>query len=242
MKRLTTIALGAALLAGVPVLAPSLPAYAQQAEQPKNDPASLEKRANEAYDKGDFTTALQLYTVLSKEVTDANKLKTIQERITICQNKVAPMLLKQQGEQPQIATSPEQRKPHVRPKDGAVYEVSIQQLGNFEYDAEKGGNLPEDIKKLDGVKVKTRGYMIPLDQADNITEFALVADLFACCFGQPPQVQHTIVVHAPKGKAVTYYPDEIFVEGDLKVFEKKEDGIIVSVFEINCTSVKPTPK
>jgi hypothetical protein len=237
-----TLVLAAALLVACPLVAPAFTASAQQAE-PKNDAASLEKRANEAYDKGDFTTALQIYTVLVKEIQNQpDKLKTVQERITLCQNKVAPMLLKQQAGQPQVATSPEQRKPHVRPKDGAVYEVTIQQLGNFEYDAEKGGNLPEDVKKLDGVKVKTRGYMIPLDQADNISEFALVADLFACCFGQPPQVQHTLVVHAPKGKAVTYYPDEIYVEGELKVSEKKEDGIIISVFEINCTSVKPTPK
>ena len=239
-----------ALFALAATLAVSTPIWAQDekpntpTEQPKNDPASLELRANQAFEKGDFSTALQLYTVLAKDLANQPaKLGPIQERIRVCQDKVAPSLIQQMQAQPQIAVSPEQRKRHVRPKDpAAAYEVTIQQLGNFEYDAEKGGNLPDDIKKLDGVKIKTRGYMIPLDQADNITEFALVADLFACCFGQPPQVQHTLVVHAPKGKAVTYYPDEIIVEGELKVQEKKEDGIVISVFEINCTSVKPSPK
>ena len=84
--------------------------------------------------------------------------------------------------------------------------------------------------------------MIPLDQAEAITEFALVPSLFACCFGQPPQIQHTLVVHCPKGKAVTYFPDEISVEGIIKVEEKKDDGYIVSIFEIDAQSVKPAPK
>jgi hypothetical protein len=84
--------------------------------------------------------------------------------------------------------------------------------------------------------------MIPMDQAENITQFALVPSLFACCFGQPPSVQHTIVVNTPAGKGVSYYPDEIVVEGKLLVEEKKEDGFIVSIFEVECTSVKPAPQ
>jgi hypothetical protein len=50
------------------------------------------------------------------------------------------------------------------------------------------------------------------------------------------------VVNCPKGKAVEYCPDEIVVEGNLSVEEKKDDGFIVSIFEIACTSVRPAPK
>ena len=134
------------------------------------------------------------------------------------------------------------RQPIPAPKDGQVTELMIKDLGNFDYDIEKGGNIPADVKRLSGTKFRTRGYMIPLDQAEAITEFALVPSLFACCFGQPPQIQHTLVVHCPKGKAVTYFPDEISVEGILKVEEKKDDGYIVSIFEIDAQSVKPAPK
>jgi hypothetical protein len=92
------------------------------------------------------------------------------------------------------------------------------------------------------MKIKLRGFMIPMDQADKITQFAMVPSLFACCYGQPPQVQHTIVCGTPKGKAVSYYPDEIQVEGTLTVKEKKEDGFIVSIFEMDVSSVKPAVK
>jgi hypothetical protein len=49
-------------------------------------------------------------------------------------------------------------------------------------------------------------------------------------------------VHTPKGKSVSYYPDEIVCEGTLKVDEKKDDGYIVSVFEMDVQSVKPAAK
>jgi len=86
------------------------------------------------------------------------------------------------------------------------------------------------------------GFMIPLDQADNISNFALVPSLFACCFGQAPQIQHQVIVRTPKGKAVPYFPDEIICEGTLKVEEHKDDGYIVSVFELDVNSVKPAAK
>ncbi|MDB5299590.1 MAG: hypothetical protein JWO87_1253, partial [Phycisphaerales bacterium] len=139
-------------------------------------------------------------------------------------------------------TTPEARKPHAAPKAGETLEFAIKELGNFDYDQEHGGNIPADVRKLNGTKVRLRGFMIPMDQAENITQFALVPSLFACCFGQPPQIQHTIVADCPKGKAVGYCPDEIMVEGTLKVEEKKDDGYIVSIFAVDVTSVKPAPK
>ena len=96
--------------------------------------------------------------------------------------------------------------------------------------------------RLHGATLRLKGFMIPMDQADSITQFALVPSLFACCYGQPPSVQHTIIVNAPKGKSVSYFPDEIIVEGKLTVEEKKEDGFVISLFEIQCDSVKPSAK
>ena len=41
----------------------------------------------------------------------------------------------------------------------------------------------------------------------------------------------------------SYYGDEIIVDGTLKVGEKKDDdGYIVSVFEVTCSSVRPAPR
>jgi hypothetical protein len=209
----------------------------------------LENNANLAFDRQQYTVALasfqKLLTMLPK---DSPRIGSIDEKIRVCQKALsagpapANPLLQLSTDTMVSSTGAQQRTPHVRPKNGEVLNATIKELGNFDYNAEKGGNLPADVRQLNGVKVRTSGFMMPLVQAGDITEFALVPSLFSCCFGQPPQVQHTIIVHAPEGKALSYYPDELIVEGSLLVEERMEDGIVVSLFEVNCTSVRAAPK
>jgi len=203
---------------------------------------ALEVRATTAFNRGQYATALPLLEKLQIQTSETDKSGLIAEQIRVCKAQIAsaPPALANQG--PNIATSAEQRKRHDPPRDGETRDMEIRELGNFDYDTDKGGNIPADVKALSGMKIRLRGFMIPMDQADKITQFALVPSLFACCYGQPPQVQHTIVCATPKGKSVTYYPDEIQVEGTLKVQEKKDEGFIVSIFEMEVSSVKPAVK
>jgi hypothetical protein len=219
-----------------------------QTTQPAGGGA-LELRATQAFNRGDYALALPMLKKLAVEDKDQpQKLGPINEQIRVCERNLANVVVAPQAAVPQmpqgevIPTLPETRKPHAAPKPGQVLEMSIKELGNFEYDQEKGGSVPDDVKRLSGSMIRLRGFMIPMDQAENITQFALVPSLFACCFGQPPQVQHTVVVNCPKGKAVSYCPDEIVVEGKLNVQEKKDDGYVVSIFEVTVTSVKPAPR
>jgi hypothetical protein len=242
-----------ATLAAVSVAAPTTKPSAAPTTLPvaKLDPkdealtgAALALRAQQAFNRGEYAIALPLLRKMANEAADQPaKLGSIQERMRVCEKALAAL-----KEDPQSATSAkgqpteETRKPHTPPKAGEVMEMTIQNLGNFSYDQERGGQVPDDVAKLTGSAVRLRGYMIPMDQAENITQFALVPSLFACCFGQPPQIQHTIVCNTPKGKAVGYTPDEILVEGKLKVEEKKDEGYVISLFELEVGSVKMAPK
>ena len=215
-------------------------------------PASgtTEAQAVRAFNRGDYAIALPLLQKLATEAKDQpDQLARLQEQIRVCYRNLTPPTVTPPkadptGSAPAVnaAEDPDHRVARVRPREGDAIELGIKELGNFRYDPTKGGTIPDDIKKLSGARIKTRGYMVPLDQAENITEFQLVPSLFACCFGQPPQIQHTLIVHTPKGKAVGYYPEEIIVDGTLKVDEKKDDGYTISLFEIDCNSVKPAPK
>lgn len=205
---------------------------------------SIEIRAQEEFGRANWGAALPLLDKVAQQLRDQNqsdRLGAIEEQIRVCQKNLKAAATVAQVDK-SAPISGENRKPHARPKAGETREMSIKELGNFEYDAEIGGGVPSDVKALNGSAVRLQGFMIPMDQANSITQFALVPSLFACCFGQPPQVQHTIVVHLPKGKGVSYFPDEISVEGKLIVDEKKEDGFIVSLFEVDATSVKPAAK
>jgi hypothetical protein len=231
-----------------------------QATQPASGTmdAALELRATQTFNRGDFGVALPMLQKLAGQLqgdpAQADKLAMVQEQIRVCQKNqpiqvasaagvtsVGNTSLTNPPGPPEIPMGAD-RKPHPALKPGEVLDMPIKELGNFEYDAEHGSPIPADILALNGATIRLHGFMIPMDQAENISKFALVPSLFNCCFGQPPQIQHTIIVDCPKGKAVSYYPDEIIVEGKLTVQEKKDDGFVVSLFEIETTSVKPAPK
>jgi hypothetical protein len=211
-----------------------------QPAAPRTDVGSLEARAQQAFNAGDWAAAVPLLKELQKKYSTLapERVGAIAEQVRMAERNLAT------GAPPPqvIATSDEERKPHLKPATDKIYETSIKELGNFDYDNIDGGNIPQDVKALSGSKLRLTGFMIPMDQAESITSFALVPDLFACCFGQPPQIQHIVVATTPKGKSVSYYPDEIVVEGTLIVEEKKEDGFLVSIFEMEVSSVRPVPK
>ena len=229
----------------------AVPAFA--ADRANNAPAeanvaALAVRAEQHFQGSEWAKALPMYKKMAEMLkNDPTKLGAVEERIRVCEKNIAKLAQANLQAAPigvANAAPPtgEQRKPHPAPKDGQVMDLLIKDLGNFDYDQEKGGNIPADIKRLSGHGVRLRGFMIPMDQADNITKFALVPDLFACCFGQPPQLQHMVVATCPPGKAVSYSPDEILVEGKLNVEEKKDDGYIISIFEVTVSSVKAAPR
>jgi hypothetical protein len=212
---------------------------AAPASQPSADRGALEIRANEEFNRGQYASALpmlQQLAVLTKDEPDS--LGPIQEKIRVCQKNITPAAAPAAAGTSLSAG----RVAHPAPRPGEVLDMGIKDLGNFDYDADHGGNIPLDVQALSGHEIRLSGFMIPMDQAANITQFALVPSLFACCFGQPPQIQHTIVVNCPKGKEVNYYPDEIVVQGRLTVAEKRDEGFIVSIFEIQADSVKPAAK
>jgi hypothetical protein len=213
----------------------------------------LQFRANQDMARGDYAGALPLLRSASQQLMDKpDQLGPLLEQIRVCQRQIANAarnntLTSVTGANITAiaAATPvavEPRKPHVLPKPGETLDLPIKDLGNFDYDSDKGGNIPDDVKRLEGVKFRTSGYMVPLDQAERISNFALVPSLFSCCFGQPPQIQHTLVVQTAKGIALAYFPDELVVEGTLHVKEQKDGGFIVSIFQMDATSVRPAAK
>ena len=126
-----------------------------------------------------------------------------------------------------------------RKPTGPVKSMTIKELGHFEYDAEKGGTIPADVLAMDNATVRLRGYILPMSQAAELTDFALVPDLFNCCFGQPPGVQHVIMVRLPPKRGIDYTSEEVWVEGVLHVKEQRQDDYTTQIFALDGYSVKP---
>jgi hypothetical protein len=75
--------------------------------------------------------------------------------------------------------------------------------------------LTEAIRKLDGTKVKLRGYILPstLFSETNIAQFVLVRDNQQCCFGPGAALFDCVMVQMVDGKTTDFVTRPVTVEG-----------------------------
>jgi hypothetical protein len=86
--------------------------------------------------------------------------------------------------------------------------LPFDELDSWPYeDGLKG--MPKRVKELDGKKVLMTGFMLPIDEVQNIKEFLLVKSLWSCCYGQPPDIHGIVRVVMPKGKTTDYFFDPL---------------------------------
>ncbi len=210
----------------VAALASPLAVYAE-------DNAAALVRADQAFAAADYPTALSIYKKLEPQITDQSKLESMRERMRYATKAIA-----EPREAPATQPTPAARVPHTRPADGQTLEITLHELGNFDYSEENDSAIPDDVKKLSGCHVKIPGQMLPLDQTGKVTRFILVNDMMSCCYGTAPKLQNIVYVNMPAGKWIAPTTERITIEGTLKVEVKKEDGFVLSLFEVDPSSVK----
>lgn len=83
--------------------------------------------------------------------------------------------------------------------------------------------LTDEIKKLDGVKVKLRGYILPstLFKETNIDQFVLVRDNQECCFGPGAALFDCVIVEMVPGQTTDFVTRPVTVEGKFKIDTEK---------------------
>lgn len=80
--------------------------------------------------------------------------------------------------------------------------------------------MPEWLKKLDGQRVRLRGYMHPLSafQAEGLKRFVLCRDTSACCFGPNPTIYYLVETTMKSGTSSSYIENKAFdVEGVFRI-------------------------
>ncbi|MBX3463423.1 MAG: DUF3299 domain-containing protein [Planctomycetes bacterium] len=98
--------------------------------------------------------------------------------------------------------------------------------------------MPRRIKDLSGKKVLMTGFMLPIDEVQNIKEFLLVQSLWSCCYGQPPDIHGLVRVVMPKGKRTDYFFDPLKVIGTFKVEATILDGYCVDIYQLHVDSLE----
>ena len=108
-------------------------------------------------------------------------------------------------------------------------------LGGFDY--EEGMALPEAVRSLDGRKVGMTGYMMTLEEVEDIHEFLLLESVWSCCFGIPAQLNQVILVDVVGTSGIQFTTWPILCLGRLSVGEEIEDGFVTSVYRLHAEKV-----
>ena len=118
--------------------------------------AALELRATQAFNKGDYATALPMLQKLDGDMTGdpaqgPTKLAMVQEQERVCTRNLAADA-RRRCRRHARSRSPlsADRKPHPAPKAGQVLDTTIKELGNFDYDPDQNTPIPADVKALSG--------------------------------------------------------------------------------------------
>lgn len=98
--------------------------------------------------------------------------------------------------------------------------------------------MPEPIEQLDGSQVLMTGFMLPIDEVENIREFLLVQSLWSCCYGQPPDINGIVRVVMKGDARIDYQFDPIKVVGKFEVSATTEDGYCVDIYQLYADSVE----
>jgi len=114
--------------------------------------------------------------------------------------------------------------------------LSIDVLKKWTY-VEGKTPIPDFIHAFDGKTVNMRGYMMALNTVDNIKSFILMPSLFGCCYGQPPAVNHVVLVKMAGGKSARYFDDVVRVRGRFHCSEERYEGVLLSLYRIDADKV-----
>ena len=115
--------------------------------------------------------------------------------------------------------------------------LTFEEISSWPYEDSLKG-MPKQVKKLDGKRVMMTGFMLPIDEVENIKEFLLVQSLWSCCYGQPPDINGIVRVVMKGKKRIDYQFEPLKIIGDFKVIASVEDGYCLDIFQLHTDDVQ----
>jgi hypothetical protein len=92
--------------------------------------------------------------------------------------------------------------------------------------------IPAQVKGWNGKKVMITGYMVPVKMEKGlVTEFLLMRNTMACCFGTVPNMNEWVIVKMKKGVQPMMDVPVAFY-GELKVGAMFENGYMTGLYEL----------
>jgi hypothetical protein len=142
---------------------------------------------------------------------------------------------------------PAPASPAASSPDGGVLKLGFDRLSGYkfvppEFDPMSGPKvvpptgeeqIPAEVKHWNGKKALVTGFMLPT-KLDNgkATEFLLMANQMACCYGAVPNMNDWVIVRIPAGTPIVQDVPIAF-RGTLKVGAMYENGYMTGIYELD---------
>lgn len=125
---------------------------------------------------------------------------------------------------------------------GEYTTVDLKSLGYFPFNETTGTvtDVPRQYAALDGKKMFLVGQMyVDTSTAPYVDQFQLVYSIQNCCFNGPPKVQERVFAHVPPGgRRVPFFSGLAKIYGTLHVRVVKENGKVVSLYDLDVEKVE----
>jgi uncharacterized protein len=95
--------------------------------------------------------------------------------------------------------------------------------------------IPDAVKAWNGKKAVVTGFMVPVKMEKGlVTEFLLMRNTMACCYGAVPNMNEWVIVKVKKGGLQPLMDVPVAFYGDLKVGAMFENGYMTGLYELEC--------
>jgi hypothetical protein len=152
------------------------------------------------------------------------------------------------GEKTAPPTSVQQTHP-VTPSPATSTPARPQAIRDISFDAvklnlKKGDPFKRSlitpaIEKLDGNRIRIRGYILPPFQQTGLAHFVLVRDNMACCFGPGAAIYDSMIVDLRPGVTTDYTVSPVAVEGTFNIHEVEgPGGNAISIYHVTGEKVE----
>ena len=94
--------------------------------------------------------------------------------------------------------------------------------------------IPDGVKSWNGKKAVVTGFMVPVKMEKGlVTEFLLMRNTMACCYGAVPNMNEWVIVKMNKGGVAPLMDVPVQFFGELKVGAMFENGYMTGLYELD---------
>lgn len=91
--------------------------------------------------------------------------------------------------------------------------------------------FPRYLKELDGKQVTLRGFMQPLNDTSELSDFLLIEYPVGCWYCEQPEMTAILLIEMPEGKTCNFTRERVCIRGKLSLNDKDPENFLYTIRE-----------